>query len=304
MLHRYLRTIGFSQYRNREEVRMLLDHLQARYEEQAVIITRKSGDRLWEIRAELGPGVGIVLGGYVDPQGLLRRERYMPYIEESEITSDVMCSIQSRVSGEEYSGLLDDIRVGIPIIFCLSNGGEYMYRRQRELNTIPRGVCLTAFSRNGKILLPMQKNARQREMSRVADKTREQLIEAARRGDESAMESLNNEDMAVFSSINKRMMKEDIYSIVDSCFMPQGIECEIYEAIGEILEISTRFNLLSGEQVWDFLVLVNDLPLHVVINQADLQGEPQVGRRFKGTIWMQGMAVWEDQPREKDRDRR
>lgn len=299
MIHRYLRTVGFSQYQNREETEAFLEQLKLRFEDQAVIIRRKNGEKLWEMQAAMGPGVGIVLGGYVSSRGTLVLERYMPYIEETDMTSDVYCSIQRHVEGELYSGLIDDTRVGIPIIFCLTNGGEYMQRRYQELNTVPAAVCLTAFSKNGKILLPMQKNARQLEMSRVADKTREKLIEAARHGDESAMESLNSEDMMTFSAVSRRMMKEDIYSIVDSCFMPQGIECEIYQVIGEILEINTRINLFTGEEIWDFLVQTNDLPLHVVINQIDLQGEPKVGRRFKGTVWIQGTAVWDNSPEEK-----
>ena len=298
MIHRYLRTAGLSQYQNREEFSVFLDQLQENCKQNALMIRRKNGDRLWEIHAALGPGLGIVLGGYVNSQGVMVRERYMPYVEETEITSDVYCSIQRHVEGEEFSGLVDDTRVGIPIIFCLINGGEYMNRRYFEQNTVPMGVCLTALSKNGKILLPMQKNARQREMSRVADKAREKLIDAARNGDEAAMESLNSEDMMTFSAVSRRMMKEDIYSIVDSCFMPQGIECEIYQVIGDILAVNSRINLFTGEEIWDFLVQANDLPLHVVINQIDLQGEPMVGRRFKGTVWMQGTAVWDDRPPE------
>ena len=133
-----------------------------------------------------------------------------------------------------------------------------------------------------------------REKARVADQNREKLIEAARHGDESAIEALNNEDMGMYNSLTRRMMKEDIYSIVESCFMPQGIECDIYQIIGDILEISTRRNLLTGEDIWDFLIQTNDLPIHVVTNQIDLQGEPEVGRRFKGTVWIQGKALFEN----------
>jgi hypothetical protein len=32
----------------------------------------------------------------------------------------------------------------------------------------------------------------------------------------------------------------------------------------------------------------NDLVYDVCINEKDLLGEPEIGRRFKGTIWMQG----------------
>ena len=33
----------------------------------------------------------------------------------------------------------------------------------------------------------------------------------------------------------------------------------------------------------------NDLLMDVCINKEDLYGEPEVGRRFKGVIWLQGM---------------
>ena len=150
-----------------------------------------------------------------------------------------------------------------------------------------------ALDKDGKILLPIKKDAKMREKARVADQNREKLIEAARRGDESAIEALNNEDMGMYNSLTRRMMKEDIYSIVESCFMPQGIECDIYQIIGDILEIDVRKNVLTGEDIWDFLIQTNDLPIHVVTNQIDLQGEPEVGRRFKGTVWIQGRAIFE-----------
>ncbi len=294
VMHKYLRTIGFSQYHSEAEVRMLLNQLQERFIKSAGTVRLGSGDMLWEIRAELGPGLGISMSGYADPAGELIRENYMPYFESREISSDVFCSIQRHIDREVYSGLLDDIRVGISLIFRLSNAGEYLYRKQKLLSTNPRGIRLTGFCTSGKILLPLQKNARQRAVAKTADRVREQMIEAARNGDETAMENLTAEDMNTYAMISRRMMKEDIYSIVDSCFMPEGIECDIYSVIGDILKIESRKNLLTGEEIWDFLIQTNDLPVHICINQIDLQGEPAVGRRFKGMIWMQGAAVWEN----------
>ena len=293
-MHKYLRTIGFSKISTDRETRQLLDTLQDRCRGEARVVRTSSGDSFWEIRAVMGKELGLVMSGYVDTDGKLVRDHYMPYIEEQDISSDVYCSIERHVDNEVYSGLLDDVRVGITLIFRLNNTGEYLERRQRGLSTNTRGVQLTGFCRNGKILLPIVKNVQQAALSKVADKAREQMIEAARNGDKNAMETLANEDMNMYNVISRRMMREDIYSIVDSCFMPQGIECDIYEIIGDILEISMRKNLLTGENLWDFLVKTNDLPIHVCINEADLQGEPKVGRRFKGTIWLQGSAVWEN----------
>jgi hypothetical protein len=118
------------------------------------------------------------------------------------------------------------------------------------------------------------------------------MISAAKDGDEGAMETLTASDLRLYESVNKRLRREDIYSIVESCFMPDGIECDLYVVIGEIREISRRKNWETGEIIWDFLLRTHDLQFHVYINSLDLQGEPKVGRRFKGTVWMQGVAVW------------
>ena len=32
----------------------------------------------------------------------------------------------------------------------------------------------------------------------------------------------------------------------------------------------------------------NDLNFDICINKKDLLGEPEVGRRFKGVVWLQG----------------
>jgi len=292
-MHRQLRTVGFSQYHSKIEVKALLDQLQERFLGDAVVTLKKSGDILWEIRAELGDGMGILMSGFIMSDGQPVREHYQPFCDADQMTSDSYCSIQRHVDLELFSGMLEDVRVGIPLIFRVSNAGEYLLRRQHNLSTEIRGARLTGLSRDGKILLPIQKSRQQREQTEQQDQAREQLIEAARRGDEYAMETLNSEDISIYSAITKRMVHEDIYSIVDSSFMPQGLECDLYTVIGEIQSIDTRKNALTGEEVWDFGILTNDLPLHVIINKIDLQGDPQIGRRFKGTVWLQGRVVWE-----------
>lgn len=294
-MHKYLRAIGFSRYQNRIEVRTLLDRIQERYQSAMQTVSLNNGDTLWETRAELGLGMGVVMSGYMDEAGKAIRESYFPYFLSPHRSSDVYCSIQRHVEAESYSGLLDDVRVGISLIFRLINEGEYLRRKQKLRSTEVKEVHLTAFSVDGKILLPLHKDARQRAVAKVAEQRRGKLIEAARNGDEKAMESLTNKDMEMYTSLSRRMQKEDIYSIVDSSFMPEGIECNLYSVIGDIQEISLKRNLLTGEQVWDLLISANEIPLHVSINQLDLQGDPQIGRRFKGTIWLQGEAIWADQ---------
>ena len=83
-------------------------------------------------------------------------------------------------------------------------------------------------------------------------------------------------------------MKEDILSIVDTYFMPYGIESDQYSIMGEILNYDTIENSVTSEKCYILTVDSNNLVFDVCINESDLLGEPAVGRRFKGNIWMQG----------------
>ena len=84
--------------------------------------------------------------------------------------------------------------------------------------------------------------------------------------------------------------EEDIYSIVDTTFMPSRIECDRYSILGEIKEVICKKNRFTGEEIYDLKVECNDLYFRVGINKMDLLGEPLPGRRFKGKIWMMGTA--------------
>ena len=117
---------------------------------------------------------------------------------------------------------------------------------------------------------------------------RNRLMAEAREGNEEAIESLTLEDMDTYSMISKRITKEDVFSIVNSSFMPYGIESDQYSVLGEIIEIEEDINSLTKEKIYSMKVECNDIIFNIAINEKDLLGEPAVGRRFKGSIWMQG----------------
>ena len=113
-------------------------------------------------------------------------------------------------------------------------------------------------------------------------------MKQARDGNKSAMENLTMNDMDLYSSLSRRIMKEDVLSIVESSFIPYGIESDQYVVIGEILNFYESENSLTNEKLWILNLNCNNLVFDICINQNDLLGEPQVGRRFKGRIRLQG----------------
>ncbi len=292
-MHKFLCSVGFGKYQKKKEIARLLDELEKSVAERKRIQVEPDSN-ICEIRAEVAQGMGIVMVGETDEDGVFRREYYYPYLTAEDVSSEVECSIQRHAEKETYAGLLDETRVGISLIFYLDNGFEYLERKLDNVSQKVKAVKLTGLSEEGKILLPLHKTRKQIEKAKVAAKDRTSLLEAARNGDEDAMETLTIEDIDMYSQISRRVMKEDIYSIVDSSFMPSGIECDHYTVIGEIIRVEEKVNRISSEVVYDLTLSCNDMVFHVGIAKRNLLGEPVIGRRFKGQIWMQGAAVFEE----------
>ena len=137
-------------------------------------------------------------------------------------------------------------------------------------------------------MLGIDKDEEQLRQEANGRSNRNRLIAAAREGDADAIESLTLEDIDLYSAISRRAKKEDIYSIVDSCFIPYGVDSEQYSIMGTIRAIHTHENPITGEKLYQLLTDVNEILIDIMINQEDLLGEPAIGRRFKGTVWIQG----------------
>ncbi|CBK75551.1 hypothetical protein CIY_30370 [Butyrivibrio fibrisolvens 16/4] len=119
------------------------------------------------------------------------------------------------------------------------------------------------------------------------------LVEQAREGNEEALESLTMDEIDLYQKISRRVTREDIFSVVTTFFMPYGIENDKYEILGDILDVRYVVNHLTMEELCLMTVESNDVILEVCINKKDLFGEPTVGRRFKGIIWLQGTVLFD-----------
>ena len=86
------------------------------------------------------------------------------------------------------------------------------------------------------ILEIIKKDKEQIQKVKKASATRSTLMAAARKGDEDAIETLTLEDMDMYTTISKRIQNEDVFSLVDTYFMPYGVECDQYSILGEIIE--------------------------------------------------------------------
>ena len=281
-------------YQKKKDIEKLLDLLETQPSvTKCVQIDEETN--VCEMRTEIAPGIGLSIVGELNEEGDFEREFYFPYVECAQESSTAECSVQRHVEKETYAGMVDESCVGISLIFYVQNFLDYREKVLKKGEAFKiRSISLAGFSTGGKILLPIKKTQKQIQMAKVAAKNRNNLIEAAKNGDEDAMETLTIEDIDLYSKISRRAMKEDLYSIIDSCFMPCGIECDQYSVIGEIKEIRKIKNKYTNEEIYGLNLECSDLNFVICINGKDLLGEPAVGRRFKGQIWMQGILNFQE----------
>ena len=295
-MHKFLRAIGFSELNDRKKLKEILTDVVMHSDERAYT-TNKEDIMLGEFRKNFASGIGIAVCGEFDEEDKFIYDYYYPYLEGSGVTSYEDVSVERHAARESYAGVCDDIKVGISLIFYLRNMIPYV--KAQSLGKLPvRGtsVTLSALALNGSVMLPIMKDEMQKEQVRKDSANRTNLLAAARKGDEDAIETLTLEDMDLYTSISRRIHKEDVFSMVDTYFMPYGVECDQYSVLGEIVGIRLAVNHITGEQIYVLTICCNELTFDVAINIIDLFGEPKVGRRFKGVIWLQGYINFPEEP--------
>ncbi|MCR4892581.1 MAG: DUF3881 family protein [Lachnospiraceae bacterium] len=289
-MHRYLRAIGFSKIEKRSELKKILnDVLQNPTERQYVSM---SGDSIAvEYRKEFADSLGLSVCGSYEDDTEFDYEYYYPYFIGGNVSSSEDIVVERHAEKDSFAGICDDLKVGVSLIFYLQNRLDYIKQQNNNDSDKPipnTSVNFAGLSVSGTIMLPLEKKPEQVIVTQKVEKNRTDLLAAARKGDEEAMENLTLDDMDTYNIISRKILKDDILTLVDTYFMPYGVECDQYSVLGEISDVRVVLNQLTKEEIYIITLNCNDITFDICINQKDLMGEPAVHRRFKGVVWMQG----------------
>lgn len=288
-MHAYLRAVGFKEIINKKKLKALLNEVIENADEQKLVSLGALGGNVVELKKRFTDDMGVLVHGYYDEDGSFEMEYYIPYVEGKSKPIEDDVTITRHIARESFSGVSEDLRIGVTLIFYLENGMEYLEHAMEKNALRYHGrIYLSGLATGGMILLPASKNEQQKKQGQKANQNRRRLISEAKRGDEAAIESLTIEDLDTYSMISHRIRTEDVFTIVDSSFMPYGVECDQYSVIGEIIDMKSEVNSYTEEKVYTLLIECNDFEINIAVNADDLIGEPQVGRRFKGAVWLQG----------------
>lgn len=296
-MHKFLKSVGFSEYTSTRKIQELIkDVIMNADSRNYTTLDGKEDTVLVEFCKDFAENMGIAVCGEFDENDTFTFYYFYPYLRGTGVSSMEDVSVERHATKESYAGVCDDIKVGVTLIFYLQNMIPYIkYRNTDKLPVRGTSLTLSALASQGSIMMPIIKSENQKKKIQQSTMTRNQLIEAARRGDEDAIESLTLEDMDTYTTISRRIQKEDVFSLVDTYFMPYGVECDQYSVLGEISECHVTRNKLTEEELCLMTLNCNELSFDVCINVKDLYGEPKIGRRFKGVVWLQGAVNYPDQ---------
>jgi hypothetical protein len=293
-VHKYLSAIGFKHIESKQQLNKLLEFTETSFQVEKTVKIKDDVEVSERIK-HFTKDMGLMVCGTYDQNDKYEREHYIPFfLGKGEKKFDEI-AVERHIAKNSYAGACEYPGIGITLIYYLQNAVEYLSELKfHQFNLATVSLTLSGLASEGKILLPVIQEKKSFVEKEESIRRQSKLIKEARSGDESAIESLTMQEMDTYSMISKRIENEDVLSIVSTYFMPCGLECDQYSILGEILKYEKRENSLTKEKVYVMTLDCNGLEFDVCINAEDLMGEPEIGRRLKASIWLQGRMNFEE----------
>lgn len=287
-MHSFLRAIGFSNVKSRLDFQKILGIIMENPTDYSeTIMDNKT--RFVGMSKEFMKNIGIGIVGEYDEKGFFYLGHYFPYCQGNCVSMQEDVSISKRVDTDAYTGMCDDMRFGVSMIFYLQNMAEFIYNGKMLEGVASGGkIYLSALSIEGKVILGLEQNEQQIRHRQEENAQRKRLIAEAKRGNQEAIDNLTIEDIDTYAMVSRRIRKEDLYTVVENTFIPYGSESDNYTVLANIVESTELENPMTKEKIYYMTLSCNDMLFNLCINKEDLVGVPYPGARFKGNIWMQG----------------
>ena len=109
---------------------------------------------------------GITLRGEYDDTNNLTLDFYYPFVQADQVSTTEEVSVERHADKESFAGMCEDYRLGATLIYYVQNGMSVMKNMKNgELDPARVSTCLSGLSLGGTIMLPIQKDPKQKELS-------------------------------------------------------------------------------------------------------------------------------------------
>lgn len=290
-MHEFLRSIGFSGTLSKKQLDELVNWvLEAPGHLSVVSRAASSGEaNLAVAEREVAGRAGILVAGEMDEHGKLIPEYYFPYLKSAMISSEAGLSVEKQAARDAYTGMCEDYRMGMALIFAVTNIADAARNAISEpmrRNAPFKKVCFAALASDAVVILPLLQT--EKVLKPQSEDSKDRLYHEAEEGNVNAQMAIEKAEEERYHRALDRLRDTDIFTVVESFFMPHGMESERYYLMGKIVSSKQYTNQLTNEDFYDILIEVNGMPLSLAVSRKDLTGEPVNGARLKAHIWLMG----------------
>ena len=282
----YIRALGFSEYDTKDKAKSLV----------GTIIEGPDAKYVWdtedkttfvEFYKEYGKGFGLVVRGIISEDDEINVHSLVPSTRSNFLVDTHEVDVVQLETKDVYHAFCEEISSGTPISFYLQNLKEYN-ELETEKEVYIEGIRLSGYCVEGTIILPIDKDNTDVLLEEEEEKIRRELLEQARKGDEEAMNILDEEAEDASRMLQERLKNEDILSVLEGFFVPVGEQDDVYSVLGNVEHVELLVNRVTNEEIFHIELNCMTVALEVYINKKDLIGQPTPGMRFKGTCWLHG----------------
>ena len=119
-MHSFLRAVGFGSIKSRSDEEKLVSLVIDNATEKHVVSI--SEDRsIVELVMEVSEDTGVIVRGETDAKGILHVAHYFPFHRSNSLTAEEPLFVNKRVDTDAYTGMCDDYRLGVSLIFYIQN---------------------------------------------------------------------------------------------------------------------------------------------------------------------------------------
>ena len=287
-MHQYFRAVGFSNLKSLHQLDQVQKELRHN-PDRRIVVSRSLFTSLVQLDKEYGDGIGISVIGEMNAEGEFLIEHSFPFVTPGNYVYSDEVHVDQLNDRSGYYGMIDNINLSV--IFSLINIATLTDHQWRQPLPATLSVRLSGLCLGADILLPLMKT--EQDLQYESDRMRDELatIHLIRHGNQELLNKMMMREMDMKDTIDHRIDTEDVLSIVDSSMIPSGLQSDVYDIIGTILNVNLVQNRKTGEEVYLLDVACLYYVIRIAVNKQDLLGKPEIGRRFRGVTWLQGEAI-------------
>ncbi len=287
----YLRAVGYKPVNNKPDFNPYEDIVEFAigHADRIRKILLDDGRIFGEIYSSVTKETGILVFGEYDNQDRFIFIGFVPFVKNEIPSIRNFVSVRYDEEDNIYIGTSMDLHYGGMVQYQFSSLLSFYDKRLVENLRYHATVFLSALSIEGKIILGLHnENSGISYIGHNSMLEREELLFRVAKNEEEAFQLINKEKADSIEIFKKRLKKDDLYSIIESSMVLCEEQKITYLILGTIINWRKFHSEITGEQIFKFLVACNNIIMSVCINENDLIGVPAIGRRFKGTVCMQG----------------